>query len=174
MTRHPSLCISNISLIVHLLLHHILFQCCLWKQVCLSLKLSNIRIGLQSNLPTAKPDSQLNSCHCVSMSQIMQHHGCRSHMRDRNKLTGLEERFDLVVDSNDVILERVVWPASLTLMQISSWKSLCKPTELLYLISRGFFLMKLMGWTGASSLSCLQAFSLPRLLFPAGIARLAN
>ncbi|XP_041801768.1 exosome component 10 [Chelmon rostratus] len=43
--------------------------------------------------------------HC--MSQIMQHHGCRSHMRDQNKLTGLEERFDLVVDSNDVILERV-------------------------------------------------------------------
>uniref|UniRef100_A0A672IE22 Exosome complex component 10 n=1 Tax=Salarias fasciatus TaxID=181472 RepID=A0A672IE22_SALFA len=41
-----------------------------------------------------------------SMSQIMHHHGCRSHMRDRNKLTGLEERFDLVVDSNDVILER--------------------------------------------------------------------
>lgn len=43
--------------------------------------------------------------HC--MSRIMQHHGCRSHMRDRNKLTGLEERFDLVVDSNDVILEKV-------------------------------------------------------------------
>uniref|UniRef100_A0AAQ5Y6B5 Exosome complex component 10 n=1 Tax=Amphiprion ocellaris TaxID=80972 RepID=A0AAQ5Y6B5_AMPOC len=42
--------------------------------------------------------------HC--MSQIMQHHGCRSHVRDQNKLTGLEERFDLVVDSNDVILER--------------------------------------------------------------------
>uniref|UniRef100_A0A3Q1F409 Exosome complex component 10 n=1 Tax=Acanthochromis polyacanthus TaxID=80966 RepID=A0A3Q1F409_9TELE len=42
--------------------------------------------------------------HC--MSQIMQHHGCRSHIRDQNKLTGLEERFDLVVDSNDVILER--------------------------------------------------------------------
>ncbi|XP_036960966.1 exosome component 10 [Acanthopagrus latus] len=41
------------------------------------------------------------------MSQIMQVHGCRSHLRDRNKLTGLEERFDLVVDSNDVILERV-------------------------------------------------------------------
>uniref|UniRef100_A0A3P8TKG1 Exosome complex component 10 n=1 Tax=Amphiprion percula TaxID=161767 RepID=A0A3P8TKG1_AMPPE len=40
------------------------------------------------------------------MSQIMQHHGCRSHVRDQNKLTGLEERFDLVVDSNDVILER--------------------------------------------------------------------
>ncbi|KAM4562795.1 exosome complex component 10 [Odontesthes bonariensis] len=42
--------------------------------------------------------------HC--MSQIMQYHGCRSHIRDRNKLTGLEERFDLVVDSNEVILER--------------------------------------------------------------------
>ncbi|XP_060913109.1 exosome component 10 [Labrus mixtus] len=42
----------------------------------------------------------------LCMSQIMQHHGCRSHMRDRNKLTGVEERFDLVVDSNDVILER--------------------------------------------------------------------
>ena len=44
-----------------------------------------------------------------SMSQIMRHHGCRSHMRDCNKLTGQEERLDLVVDSNDVILERVVW-----------------------------------------------------------------
>ncbi|XP_059189990.1 exosome component 10 [Centropristis striata] len=43
----------------------------------------------------------------LCMSQLMQHHGCRSHIRDRNKLTGLEERFDLVVDSNDVILERV-------------------------------------------------------------------
>lgn len=43
----------------------------------------------------------------LCMSQLMQHHGCRSHMRDRSKLTGLEERFDLVVDSNDVILERV-------------------------------------------------------------------
>ncbi|XP_017273053.1 exosome component 10 [Kryptolebias marmoratus] len=42
--------------------------------------------------------------HC--MSQIMQHHGCRSYIRDRNKLTGAEERFDLVVDSNDVILEK--------------------------------------------------------------------
>ncbi|XP_068454689.1 exosome complex component 10 isoform X2 [Clinocottus analis] len=41
------------------------------------------------------------------MSQIMQHHGCRSQLRDQNKLTGLEERFDLVVDSNDIILERV-------------------------------------------------------------------
>ncbi|XP_043079971.1 exosome component 10 isoform X2 [Puntigrus tetrazona] len=43
--------------------------------------------------------------HC--MSQIMQHHGCRSHMRDRNRLTGLEDRFDLVVDANDAILEKV-------------------------------------------------------------------
>uniref|UniRef100_A0A8C1I6M5 Exosome complex component 10 n=1 Tax=Cyprinus carpio TaxID=7962 RepID=A0A8C1I6M5_CYPCA len=43
--------------------------------------------------------------HC--MTQIMQHHGCRSHMRDRNRLTGLEDRFDLVVDSNDAILEKV-------------------------------------------------------------------
>ncbi|XP_034029131.1 exosome component 10 [Thalassophryne amazonica] len=41
------------------------------------------------------------------MSQVMQHHGCRSLPRDHNKLTGLEEGFDLVVDSNDVILERV-------------------------------------------------------------------
>lgn len=56
---------------------------------------------------------------CVSMSQIMQHHGCRSHMRDRNKLTGLEDRFDLVVDSNDVILERVVRPVAMVLMQVS-------------------------------------------------------
>ncbi|XP_068603751.1 exosome complex component 10 [Brachionichthys hirsutus] len=43
--------------------------------------------------------------HC--MSQVMQHHGCRSHLRNQSKLTGLDERFDLVVDSNDIILERV-------------------------------------------------------------------
>ncbi|KAB5567687.1 hypothetical protein PHYPO_G00235740 [Pangasianodon hypophthalmus] len=43
--------------------------------------------------------------HC--MSQLMQHHGCRSQLKDQNKLTGLEERFDMVVDSNDVILEKV-------------------------------------------------------------------
>uniref|UniRef100_A0AAR2M3M4 Exosome complex component 10 n=1 Tax=Pygocentrus nattereri TaxID=42514 RepID=A0AAR2M3M4_PYGNA len=43
--------------------------------------------------------------HC--MSQLMQHHGCRSFMKDRSKLTGLEERFDLVIESNDVILEKV-------------------------------------------------------------------
>ncbi|XP_041129731.1 exosome component 10-like [Polyodon spathula] len=41
------------------------------------------------------------------MSRIMQYHGCRSHMRDRNQVTGLEDRFDLLVDSNDVILEKV-------------------------------------------------------------------
>ncbi|KAI4902787.1 hypothetical protein NFI96_011162 [Prochilodus magdalenae] len=41
------------------------------------------------------------------MSQLMQHHGCRSHMRDRSKVTGQEERFDMVVESNDVILEKV-------------------------------------------------------------------
>ncbi|KAM6977515.1 exosome complex component 10 [Aplochiton taeniatus] len=41
------------------------------------------------------------------MSQMMQYHGCRAPMRNRNKLTGLDERFDLVVDSNDVILEKV-------------------------------------------------------------------
>uniref|UniRef100_A0A8C9TC43 Exosome complex component 10 n=1 Tax=Scleropages formosus TaxID=113540 RepID=A0A8C9TC43_SCLFO len=40
------------------------------------------------------------------MSLLMRYHGCRAHSRDRNSLTGLEESFDLVVDSNDVILER--------------------------------------------------------------------
>lgn len=43
-------------------------------------------------------------------------------MRDRNKLTGQEERFDLVVDSNDVILEKVVWPTALVLIQSASLK----------------------------------------------------
>ncbi|KAF4070622.1 hypothetical protein AMELA_G00287390 [Ameiurus melas] len=41
------------------------------------------------------------------MSQLMQHHGCRSRLMDRSKLTGLEERFDMVVDANDAILEKV-------------------------------------------------------------------
>ncbi|XP_005994065.1 exosome component 10 isoform X1 [Latimeria chalumnae] len=41
------------------------------------------------------------------MSQLMQYHGCRSHIRDCNKVTELEDKFDLLVDSNDVILERV-------------------------------------------------------------------
>lgn len=52
----------------------------------------------------------------------MKHHGCRSHIRDRDKLTGQEERFDLVVDSNDVILERVVWRPALLLIQSASLK----------------------------------------------------
>uniref|UniRef100_A0AAY5F050 Exosome complex component 10 n=1 Tax=Electrophorus electricus TaxID=8005 RepID=A0AAY5F050_ELEEL len=43
-----------------------------------------------------------------TMSQLMQHYGCSSLMKDRNKLTGLEDRFDLVVESNDVVLEKVV------------------------------------------------------------------
>jgi len=50
----------------------------------------------------------ISVCFSDSMSRIMQHHGCRSHMRDRNKLTGQEDRFDLLVDSNDAILEKVV------------------------------------------------------------------
>ncbi|XP_063064983.1 exosome component 10 [Engraulis encrasicolus] len=41
------------------------------------------------------------------MGQIMQHHGCRSHLRDRSKIAAMEERFDLVVDANDSILEKV-------------------------------------------------------------------
>lgn len=53
-------------------------------------------------------------CVCVSMSQVMRHHGCRSHMLDQNNLTAQEDRFDLVVDSNDAILERVVRPAGVT------------------------------------------------------------
>lgn len=75
----------------------------------------------------------------------MQHHGCRSHMRDRNKLTGQEERFDLVVDSNDVILERVVRPTALVSYKILRETVFANLTELLCLTSRGFSLMKLMG-----------------------------
>ncbi|XP_063291482.1 exosome complex component 10 [Pelobates fuscus] len=41
------------------------------------------------------------------MSQIMQYHGCRSHIRDRSKPTELEDKFDLLVDANDAILEKV-------------------------------------------------------------------
>ena len=37
----------------------------------------------------------------------MQYHGCRSHMRDHSKVTELEDKFDMLVDSNDIILERV-------------------------------------------------------------------
>ncbi|NXY86867.1 EXOSX protein, partial [Alcedo cyanopectus] len=43
--------------------------------------------------------------HC--MSRVMQHHGCRSHLRDRSKVTELEDKFDMLVDANDIILERV-------------------------------------------------------------------
>ncbi|XP_032087896.1 exosome component 10 [Thamnophis elegans] len=41
------------------------------------------------------------------MSKVMQYHGCRSHLQDHNKVTELEDKFDLLVDANDVILERV-------------------------------------------------------------------
>ncbi|NXO59382.1 EXOSX protein, partial [Aramus guarauna] len=43
--------------------------------------------------------------HC--MSRVMRYHGCHSHMKDQSKVTDLDDRFDLLVDSNDVILERV-------------------------------------------------------------------
>ncbi|KFO06100.1 Exosome component 10, partial [Balearica regulorum gibbericeps] len=43
--------------------------------------------------------------HC--MSRVMRYHGCHSHMKDHSKVTDLDDRFDLLVDSNDVILERV-------------------------------------------------------------------
>uniref|UniRef100_A0A8D0MFG9 Exosome-associated factor Rrp6 N-terminal domain-containing protein n=1 Tax=Sus scrofa TaxID=9823 RepID=A0A8D0MFG9_PIG len=42
------------------------------------------------------------------MSRVMQYHGCRSNIKDRSKVTELEDKFDLLVDTNDVILERVV------------------------------------------------------------------
>jgi len=38
----------------------------------------------------------------------MQYHGCRSHLKDCSKATDLEDKFDMLVDSNDTILERVV------------------------------------------------------------------
>ncbi|XP_012578007.1 PREDICTED: exosome component 10 [Condylura cristata] len=41
------------------------------------------------------------------MSKVMQYHGCRSNLKDRSKVTELEDKFDLLVDTNDVILERV-------------------------------------------------------------------
>ncbi|NXH79163.1 EXOSX protein, partial [Hydrobates tethys] len=43
--------------------------------------------------------------HC--MSKVMQYHGCRSHIKDRSRVTELEDKFDMLVDSNDIILERV-------------------------------------------------------------------
>nr|XP_009936829.1 PREDICTED: exosome component 10 [Opisthocomus hoazin] len=41
------------------------------------------------------------------MSKVMQYHGCRSHLKDCSKATDLEDKFDMLVDSNDTILERV-------------------------------------------------------------------
>ncbi|XP_069775133.1 exosome complex component 10 [Narcine bancroftii] len=41
------------------------------------------------------------------MSQLMQFHSCRSNIRGHKKVTELEDKFDLLVDANDVILERV-------------------------------------------------------------------
>ncbi|XP_072334572.1 exosome complex component 10 [Scyliorhinus torazame] len=41
------------------------------------------------------------------MSHLMQYHSCRSHIKGRNKVTELEDKFDLLVDANDVILEQV-------------------------------------------------------------------
>ncbi|KAM4652421.1 exosome complex component 10 [Discoglossus pictus] len=46
-------------------------------------------------------------CLLACMSRIMQYHGCRSHLRDRNKVTELEDKFDLLVDANDAVLEKV-------------------------------------------------------------------
>ena len=44
----------------------------------------------------------------LSMGRVMQYHGCRSNIKDRSKVTELDDKFDLLVDTNDVILERVV------------------------------------------------------------------
>uniref|UniRef100_K9IP66 Exosome complex component 10 n=1 Tax=Desmodus rotundus TaxID=9430 RepID=K9IP66_DESRO len=41
------------------------------------------------------------------MGRVMQYHGCRSNIKDRSKVTELDDKFDLLVDTNDVILERV-------------------------------------------------------------------
>ncbi|XP_071622919.1 exosome complex component 10 isoform X2 [Heliangelus exortis] len=43
----------------------------------------------------------------LCMSRVMQFHGCHSHMAEHSKVTELEDKFDLLVDSNDAILERV-------------------------------------------------------------------
>lgn len=64
------------------------------------------------------------------MSQVMQYHGCRSLMKDSSKVTGLEDKFDMLVDSNDVILERVVSKlflnALIKCLVASSFLSHCK------------------------------------------------
>ncbi|XP_072101187.1 exosome complex component 10 isoform X1 [Mobula birostris] len=57
--------------------------------------------GFQSFCDTQA--DRLLSC----MSQLMQFHSCRSQIRGHNKVTELEDKFDLLVDANDVILERV-------------------------------------------------------------------
>ncbi|NXF31030.1 EXOSX protein, partial [Nyctibius bracteatus] len=44
--------------------------------------------------------------HC--MSKMMQYHDCNSHMKYCSKVTELEDKFDMLVDSNDDILERVI------------------------------------------------------------------
>ncbi|XP_077167639.1 exosome complex component 10 isoform X3 [Paroedura picta] len=41
------------------------------------------------------------------MSRVMRYHGCRSHLKDSSKIMELEDKFDLLVDANDAILERV-------------------------------------------------------------------
>ncbi|NWX43188.1 EXOSX protein, partial [Steatornis caripensis] len=41
------------------------------------------------------------------MSRVMQYHDCNNHVKYRSKTTDLEDRFDILVDSNDTILERV-------------------------------------------------------------------
>ncbi|KAM9521449.1 exosome complex component 10 [Guaruba guarouba] len=41
------------------------------------------------------------------MTKVMQYYGCRSHMKDGSEVTDLEDKFDVLVDANDVILERV-------------------------------------------------------------------
>lgn len=71
----------------------------------------------------------------------MKHHGCRSHMLDQNNLTGQEDRFDLLVDSNDAILERVVRSALIQgFLKVGG--VLFYPAELPCLTSRGFCWMK--------------------------------
>ncbi|NXI90384.1 EXOSX protein, partial [Psophia crepitans] len=42
------------------------------------------------------------------MSRVMQYHGCHGHMEDHRKARDLEDKFDVLVDSNDVILEKVI------------------------------------------------------------------
>ncbi|KAL4666828.1 hypothetical protein H8959_005517 [Pygathrix nigripes] len=82
------------------------------------------------------------------MSRVMQYHGCRSNIKDRSKVTELEDKFDLLVDANDVILERVgilldeasgvnknqqpVLPAGLQVPKtvVSSWNRKDRPEDL--------------------------------------------